>query len=109
MLRHAEDLNGAGPRPNYLRCPCVCVSVRDSGIGLSPHEKKRLFSRFFRSEHPLVRQESGTGLGLYLVNLLVEAHQGQIWVESEPGHGSTFHVALPLGSRTGQSLPSSYA
>lgn len=106
-LQRAEDLNGVDPGQRAIRCPCVLISIEDTGIGLSAQEKKRLFTRFFRSDHPLVRQESGTGLGLYLVRLLVEAHGGQVWVHSEPGRGSTFHVALPL-ARTKQSVSVPY-
>ncbi|MBN1485546.1 MAG: GAF domain-containing protein [Chloroflexia bacterium] len=96
LLQRPDELNGSGPEPNHLHCPCLCLSIQDSGIGLTPQEKKQVFGRLFRSEHPLVRQEPGTGLGLYLAQLLVEAHQGQIWVESKTGQGSTFHIALPL-------------
>jgi signal transduction histidine kinase len=95
LLRGIEQLNGSGPDRGTVHCPCILIQVQDSGIGLSQQEKKRLFTRFFRSDHPSVRQEEGTGLGLYLVHLLVEAHNGQVWVESEPGRGSTFSIAIP--------------
>jgi signal transduction histidine kinase len=96
ILQSVADLNGAEPAQRVVQCPCLLITVQDSGIGLSRSEQKRLFTRFFRGEHAVVRQENGTGLGLYLVRLLVEAQGGQVWVESEPGQGSRFFVALPL-------------
>ncbi len=96
VVRRAEELGGPGPRPGALRYPCLLLTVRDTGIGILQAEQKRVFTRFFRSDHPAVRQEAGTGLGLYLVRLLVEGQGGQVWLESEPGEGSRFFVALPL-------------
>jgi signal transduction histidine kinase len=93
-IHHIEELNGS--TPPSLRCPCILVTIQDTGIGISRVEQRRVFNRFFRSDHPLVREETGTGLGLYLVHLLVERLGGQVWLESEPGRGSKFYVALPL-------------
>lgn len=88
----------ARPGAQALRYPCLLIRVQDSGIGISRADQRRLFTRFFRADHPVVRQEVGTGLGLYLVRLLVEALDGQVWVESELGQGSAFYVALPAAS-----------
>mgnify|MGYP001104369894 CR=1 FL=1 len=96
VLNELKELDGAWPPKGLVRCPCVLISVQDSGIGISRQDQKRLFTHFFRADHPLVRQEGGTGLGLYLVDLLVRAHGGQAWVESEPDQGSTFYLALPV-------------
>lgn len=73
----------------------IQVSVRDTGIGISEEDQQRLFSRFFRSDDPTVQEAPGTGLGLSITKSLVEMHGGQIWVESELGHGSTFTFSLP--------------
>jgi signal transduction histidine kinase len=70
------------------------LSVTDRGRGLPPESISRLFQRFYRVD-PDSRVE-GMGLGLYIARLIVEAHGGRIWVESEPGQGSTFSVSLPL-------------
>lgn len=72
----------------------LVLSVADRGPGLSPETIPRLFQRFYRAD-PTSRVE-GMGLGLYIARLIVEAHGGRIWVESELGKGSTFLVALPL-------------
>ncbi len=74
----------------------VVCSVSDTGIGIAPEEQERLFTKFFRSQHPVVRNVPGTGLGLVITKSLVELQGGQIWVESEPGKGSTFTFTLPV-------------
>lgn len=67
--------------------------VRDQGIGILPQHQEKIFDRYFRVRpegHPI----SGTGLGLTLVKEIIKAHNGQIWLESSPGCGSTFFLAL---------------
>jgi PAS domain S-box-containing protein len=70
------------------------VSIQDSGPGIDPEHVPHLFDRFYRGN----TGSSGLGLGLYISRILVDAHGGRIWVESRPGQGSTFTVALPLHS-----------
>jgi signal transduction histidine kinase len=66
--------------------------VRDNGIGIEPRYQERIFSLFDRLDPTL----EGTGIGLALVQRIIEVHRGRIWVESEgKGHGSTFYFALP--------------
>ncbi len=72
------------------------VSVSDNGIGIDPEEISKIFDRFYRIKHPRTREVRGTGLGLSIVKATIEAHRGQIRVESQPGVGTTFHVLLPL-------------
>jgi chemotaxis family two-component system sensor kinase Cph1 len=72
------------------------VRVRDNGVGIDPAQADRVFMMFQRLEQI---QRSGTGIGLALCKRIVERHEGRIWVESEPGSGSTFYVALPVGER----------
>ncbi|MCS7178311.1 MAG: GAF domain-containing protein [Anaerolineae bacterium] len=74
----------------------VVCSVSDTGIGIPPEDQERLFTKFFRSQHPMVRSVPGTGLGLVIARSLVELQGGRIWVESEPGKGSTFTFTLPI-------------
>ncbi len=74
----------------------VMIRVRDSGIGISEQDQERLFQKFFRTEESLTLADGGTGLGLTIVKALVDAHHGQIAVESEIKKGSTFTVTLPL-------------
>jgi signal transduction histidine kinase len=70
------------------------LRVRDSGIGIRADELPRIWDRLFRGDTS--RAERGLGLGLSLVRAVVEAHGGTVEVASEPGHGSTFTVALPV-------------
>jgi signal transduction histidine kinase len=68
----------------------VAVSIGDTGVGISPEKKPRLFEPLFTTK------AKGVGLGLALTKMLVEAHGGSIHVESEVGKGSTFTVRLPV-------------
>jgi PAS domain S-box-containing protein len=73
----------------------LVISVSDEGIGISPADQEKLFGPFQRLEKS-PSGVRGVGLGLMVCRRLVEAHGGQIWVESEPGHGSTFFFTMPL-------------
>ena len=75
----------------------VRLYVSDEGIGISPGDQERIFERFYRVDNRLARQTPGTGLGLFLVKAVIEAHGGQVWVESTPGQGSVFWMELPVG------------
>jgi signal transduction histidine kinase len=72
----------------------VQVSVRDRGPGIAPEDHGRIFEEFQQAAAGKARRE-GTGLGLALSKRLVELHGGRIWVDSEPGRGSTFVFTLP--------------
>ena len=74
----------------------VRFSVADEGLGIPQNERERVFEKFYRLDPRLARGVGGTGLGLYISRELVERMEGSIWVESEPGKGSTFHVDLPV-------------
>ncbi len=73
----------------------VEVWVSDKGIGMTPEELDNLFDRFYRAPHQNVLTGPGTGLGLYIVKMLIDAHGGNIRVDSQPGQGSTFTIFLP--------------
>lgn len=72
------------------------VDVIDNGVGISPEQQQHLFRRFYRADNPLRDEAGGTGLGLSIAKSYVEMHGGQMWVESEPGKGSTFSFIIPL-------------
>lgn len=73
----------------------ILAKIQDTGCGIAPQELPKLFQEFYRASTPVNEQVRGTGLGLALVKRIVEAHHGRIWVESEPGKGSTFSFSLP--------------
>jgi signal transduction histidine kinase len=75
----------------------VWISVTDSGIGMTPDTRARIFERFYRNPDARRAEPQGLGLGLSIAQRLVAAHQGHLDVESEPGQGSTFRVWLPRG------------
>lgn len=74
----------------------IQVDVADTGIGIPPDEQEKIFERFYRADHPLVRQQTGTGLGLPIARSLIELHRGKLWLESRVNQGSTFSFTLPL-------------
>ena len=71
------------------------LSVKDTGAGIPPEYKEKIFEKFSQTEGEQANFKKGKGLGLTFCKLVVEAHGGQIWVESELGKGSTFFVTLP--------------
>ncbi|UCC62799.1 MAG: HAMP domain-containing histidine kinase [Anaerolineae bacterium] len=71
------------------------VSVSDNGVGISPEDQPKLFSRFFRARSASRTRASGAGLGLHIARSLAELHGGRIWFESELDRGSTFYVTFP--------------
>jgi len=73
----------------------VSVSISDQGIGIPQEQIGRLFTRFHRVDSRDSRKQYGTGIGLYLVKHLVEAHHGEVGVESRQGEGSTFTFTIP--------------
>ncbi|MBN1137431.1 MAG: GAF domain-containing protein [Anaerolineae bacterium] len=83
-LGPAKDVEG------YLQ-----VDVADTGIGIASDDLARIFDRFYRVDSPAVQEVGGSGLGLSIVKMFVEMLGGKIWVESEPGKGSTFSFTMP--------------
>jgi signal transduction histidine kinase len=84
----------ATPRQK-LPQPMVVCTVIDHGYGISEEDQARLFTKFFRSADPHIRQALGTGLGLSITKGLIELHGGTIWVESRLGEGTTFSFTIP--------------
>ena len=82
---------GVEPRGDDL-----CYWVRDTGIGIAPDRLEAVFGEFRQGDATVAGEFGGTGLGLSITRRFVEMHGGRIWVESEPGRGSTFSFTIPL-------------
>ncbi|MFA6082847.1 ATP-binding protein [Mucilaginibacter sp.] len=74
----------------------LTVSIHDQGMGISPDDIEKLFLPHYRAETRETEKIAGFGIGLYLCSEIIHRHKGKIWVESEPGHGSTFKFTLPI-------------
>jgi PAS domain S-box-containing protein len=78
--------------------PFIVISVEDTGMGVSPEDMARLFTKFFRSQTALKEKTGGIGLGLYLAKNIIEKHGGKIWAKSALQRGSIFSFSLPIDS-----------
>lgn len=75
----------------------ILIAVKDQGIGMSPAELNKVFSKFYRVED-IAKSYSGLGMGLYISSKIIQGHGGRIWVESVKNEGSTFFFTLPLST-----------
>ncbi len=96
-LKYSQDKKYLGVKL-YRDNGSVKLEVVDHGIGIPRGEPRKIFEKFYRVGDPLVHTTKGTGLGLSLVRHIVQAHGGDISVESAPGQGSKFVIALPVNS-----------
>jgi signal transduction histidine kinase len=99
LLSNAIKFTPEGGRVAITAAPAereVTVSVCDTGVGIAPEDQPTVFEEF-RQVGAQTAQQEGTGLGLALCRKLVELHGGRIWVESQPGVGSTFAFTIPVG------------
>jgi signal transduction histidine kinase len=85
-----------------LRDDSIEFSVKDNGTGIPKEKQNRLFTKFYQVDTSLTRKSGGTGLGLVICKGIVEAHNGKIWFESEPGKGSIFSFSIPVSRSHGQ-------
>jgi len=74
----------------------VIVAVQDNGVGIPKDQQERVFSKFFRGKNVIQMETDGSGLGLFIVQNVVQAHGGKIWFESQKGKGTTFYFSIPV-------------
>jgi two-component system sensor histidine kinase BaeS len=74
----------------------LTISMQDSGVGILAEDLPHIFERFYRADRARSTETGGSGLGLSIVQKIVEAHNGRIDVESTPGRGSKFSIRLPI-------------
>ncbi|WP_316744564.1 ATP-binding protein [Pedobacter antarcticus] len=72
------------------------VAVKDNGIGIEPKNQEKIFERFYRAADEKAINASGFGIGLYICAGIIKKHNGGIWLNSEPGKGTTFYISLPV-------------
>jgi two-component system OmpR family sensor kinase len=91
--------------PNVQPFPAVVFEIADQGPGLTQSQADHVFERFYRADQARTRQSGGAGLGLAIVAALVAAHGGKVWVESPPGGGAIFRIAIPLAPEARHTSP----
>jgi signal transduction histidine kinase len=84
-----------------LKDGMLLCRVADTGIGIPPEKIETLFTEFKQTDATIASEYGGTGLGLSITRKFIEMHGGRIWVESEPGKGSTFLFELPVRAGKG--------
>jgi two-component system sensor histidine kinase VicK len=98
LLRRADaaDLPAGAPEDIADRLPTFMICVQDSGMGIAPEDRSRVFARFFRSENAARHQVQGSGLGLNIVRSFVELHGGVTWLDSQLGQGTSVYFTVPF-------------
>ena len=76
----------------------VRIEVKDNGCGIPIDQQERVFTKLFRADNILKKDTQGTGLGLYLVKLIVDRYSGKVWFKSRENKGTTFYVTLPIAN-----------
>jgi signal transduction histidine kinase len=96
LVRNEKELIAYYKDSPPFRLPALVISVADSGVGIPEGELERIFERFYRVNHKVIRATPGVGLGLYVSRLIVETHGGQIWARNRYPAGSVFRFSLPV-------------
>lgn len=92
-LRRSVQLDGDG---RSKPVDCVYVSIEDRGGGITPGDEARVFARKYKADNPLIQGLGDTGVGLSVAKVLVENHQGQLWLDNIEHVGSRFNFVLPI-------------
>jgi signal transduction histidine kinase len=107
LMTNAVKYSGPGTEVT-VRCLTegdrIRLSVQDQGIGMDAKELRQIFQKFYRTKRAEASGEQGTGIGLSIVEQIVQHHGGKMEVTSKPGQGSCFTVVLPAHSRASVSV-----
>jgi two-component system phosphate regulon sensor histidine kinase PhoR len=98
-IKYGRSFGKASVQGRALPDGRVEITVSDDGPGIPPDSQVRIFERFYRVDKARSREQGGTGLGLAIVKHVVQAHGGEVRIESEPGTGSSFIITLPAASK----------
>jgi PAS domain S-box-containing protein len=101
FTEHGEVTLTVGKDPALNQAGCLRFAVSDSGIGISPDKLDKIFETFTQADSSITRKYGGSGLGLAIARRLIETMGGRIWVESQPGKGSTFYFTARFGVQSG--------
>jgi len=94
-IKYGGDARWVRVTARALSHKATRITVEDRGLGIGTEDRKHIFEPFYRGREALSRQIQGSGLGLHLVQRIIESHRGSVSVQSEPGRGSTFTIDLP--------------
>ncbi|TWU33630.1 Signal transduction histidine-protein kinase BarA [Novipirellula aureliae] len=97
FTNHGEVVVDVNPQEFNDDSVRLHVTIRDTGIGIPIEKQKQIFEKFSQADASTTRQFGGTGLGLTISSRLIELMDGRVWVESQPGLGTTFHFQIRLG------------
>lgn len=98
-IKYSDDVKRISVRVRFCERR-VAIEVADQGIGIARSEQEKIFEKFYRVNTGLVHDTKGSGLGLALVRHIVQAHGGQVLVDSAPLRGSRFTILLPTSTET---------
>jgi signal transduction histidine kinase len=103
-----SNANKYTPEGGAILVEAICtedkiqIKIQDNGLGMTPEDQQKLFSKFFRSVDEKIREAPGTGLGLSITKNLIELQGGKVWFESEFRKGTTFYFTVPIQLDNGQ-------
>jgi len=83
----------------------IIFSIKDNGAGIPKDKQQNIFKKFYQADTSMTRNAGGTGLGLAICKAIIDAHNGKIWFESEPGVGTTFYFSLPPSLKSPTTIP----
>jgi PAS domain S-box-containing protein len=94
-IKYSHD-NSSVKLSSYIKDNNLMITIEDEGVGIPKNEQEKIFTKLFRASNAIKIDPDGTGLGLYIINEIIENFQGKIWFKSQEGKGTIFNVSLPI-------------